>query len=143
MAEKPKRSLPTAWRVLLAFWIPIWVFFWIWPLRKDPSRLVNTLKLIPANSEARQASAYGQKFHAFLRFCKDRLPPGCTFRLIGVDYASIDKVRAFYFLYPSVVAEHAQFILVYQTPTFHEDNTYAYARLNEGSFILRSQPAIP
>ena len=80
----------------------------------------------------------GEEFHAFLRFCKDRLPAGSTFRLVGIDYASIDKVRAFYFLYPSLVAEHAQFILVYRTPAHREDNTHAYARLNEGSFILRS-----
>ena len=75
---------------------------------------------------------------------KTDFPQARTFRLVGIDYASIDKVRAFYFLYPSLVTEHAQFILVYQTPGYHENNTHAYASLNRGSFILRStQPAIP
>ena len=144
MAEKPTSTLPTACRFILALWIPVWVFFLAWPLRKDPSRLANTFKLIRADTEARRASAYGEEFYTFLRFCKDRLPVDSTFRLVGVDYASIDKVRAFYFLYPSLVSEHSQFILVYRTPTYREDNTRAYARLNEGSFILRStSPAIP
>jgi hypothetical protein len=144
LAEKPTSTLPVACRFILALWLPVWVFFLAWPLRKDPARLANTLKLIRADTEARRASAYGEEFYTFLRFCKDRLPADSTFRLVGVDYASIDKVRAFYFLYPNLVSEHSQFILVYRTPTYREDNTHAYARLNEGSFILRStSPAIP
>ena len=144
MAEKSTSTLPAACRFILAVWIPVWVFFLIWPLRKDPAKVGSTFRLIRAGTEARQASAYGEEFHGFLRFCKEKLPPNSTFRLVGVDYASIDKVRAFYFLYPSVVAEHPRFILVYQTPAYLEDNTQVYARLNEGSFILRStSPAIP
>ena len=144
MAEKPTSIPPGAIRLILALWIPVWVFFLVWPLRKDPAKLSNTFRLIAADTETRRASVYGEEFYTFLRFCKARLPAGSTFRLVGVDYASIDKVRAFYFLYPSLVAEHPQFILVYQTPTYHEDNTHAYARLNEGSFLLRStSPAIP
>ena len=116
----------------------------MWPLRKDPARLANAFRLIRANNEARRANVYGEEFHAFLRFCKDRLPVGSTFRLVGIDYASISKVRAFYFLYPCLVAEHAQFILVYQTPGYREDNAYPYALLNQGNFILRSpESAIP
>jgi len=122
----------------------VWVFFLVWPLRKDPARLADTFRLMRADTETRRASAYGEEFHAFLRFCKDRLPTGSTFRLVGVDYASIDKVRAFYFLHPSLVAEHPQFILVYQSPDYRENNARLYTSLNSGSFILRStQPAIP
>jgi len=144
LAEKSTSTLPTALRFILALWIPVWVFFLVWPLRKEPSRLVNAFSLIRANSEARRANAYGEEFHTFLRFCKDILPAGSTFRLVGVDYATIDKVRAFYFLYPSLVTEHAQFILVYEAPGYRESNTHPYASLNPGSFILRSaQPAIP
>jgi hypothetical protein len=144
LAEKPTSTLPTVCRFILGLWIPVWVFFLVWPLRKDPARMADTFRLIRADTEARQASAYGEEFHAFLRFCKERLPAGSTFRLVGIDYASIEKVRAFYFLYPSLVADQAQFILVYRTPAYLEDDTHAYARLNEGSFILRSsRPAIP
>jgi len=144
LAERSTSALPTAWRCILALWIPVWVFFLVWPLRKNPSRLVNEFKMFRADTEARRAEAYGEEFHAFLRFCRDRLPAGSTFRLVGIDYASIDKVRAFYFLYPSLVAEHAQFVLVYQAPGYREDNTHPYAFLNPGSFILRSlQPANP
>jgi len=105
---------------------------------------MNALRLIRADTEARRATTYGEDFHTFLLFCKDKLPSGSTFRLVGIDYASIDKVRAFYFLYPSLVAEHAQFILVYRSPDYGESNAHLYASLNSGSFILRStQTAIP
>lgn len=144
MAEKSTSALPAAWRFILALWIPVWIFFLVWPLRKDPSRLTKAVSLIGADTEARGADAYGEEFHAFLRFCKDRLPAGSTFRLVGIDYASIDKVRAFYFLYPRLVTEHAEFILVYKTPGYRENNTHLYASLNPGSFILRrTQPVNP
>ena len=100
-------------------------------------------RLVRANTEARRADAYGEEFDAFLRFCKDKLPAGTTFRLVGIDYASIDKVRAFYFLYPNLVAEHAQFILVYRSPGYRESDTHFYTALNSGSFILRSTQPIP
>ena len=101
-------------------------------------------RLVRANTEVRRAASYGEEFDAFLRFCKDKLPAGATFRLVGIDYASIDKVRAFYFLYPNLVAEHAQFILVYRSPGYRESDAHFYTALNSGSFILKStQPAIP
>ena len=144
MAEKPTRVVPVAWRFILALWIPIWAFFLGWPLFKNPSILVQSLSLLRADAETRRAWAYGEGFDTFLRFCKSRLPEGSRFRLVGVDYGSIDKVRAYYFLYPSIVDEHAEFILVYQTPGYRYDNTSLYGLLNPGCFILRSaQPAIP
>src|SRR5262245_46420139 len=97
-----------------------------------------------ADTEARRSDAYGAELYAFLRFCKERLPAGSTFRLVGIDYASIDKVRAFYYLYPNLVAEQAHFILVYRSPGYQENNTYLYASLNSSHFILRhSQTVIP
>lgn len=144
MAQKTTSALPTSWRFILSFWIPVWIFFLVWPLRKDPTKLVSTFKLMGADAEVRQARAFGEEFYAFLRFCKDRLPAGSTFRLVGIDYASIDKVRAFYFLYPSLVAEQAQFILVYKSQDYREDNTHLYALLSPGNFILKStQSEIP
>ena len=144
MAEKWTSTLPTAWRFILALWIPVWFFFLVWPLRKDPSKLVDAFILIGADTEARRAYAYGEEFHAFIRFCRDRLPAGSTYRLVGIDDASIDRARAFYFLYPSLVTERAQFILVYKTPGYRENDTHRYASLNSGTVILRSaQLALP
>ena len=144
MAERSTSALPAAWRFILALWLPVWFFFLVWPLRKEPSKVASTFRLLRANTEARRADSYGQEFHAFLRFCKEKLPAGSTFRLVGIDYASIDKVRAFYFLYPNLVAEQAQFILVYRSPGYNEDNAHLYASLNSSSFILRSdEPATP
>jgi len=94
LAEKSTSPLPTSWRFILALWIPVWVFFLVWPLRKDPARLANAFRLIRADNEARRANVYGEEFHAFLRFCKDRLPVGSTFRLVGIDSPFLVQISA-------------------------------------------------
>ena len=53
-------TLPTACRFILALWIPVWVFFLVWPLRKDPSRLANTLQA----DSSRHRSPPGQRLWA-------------------------------------------------------------------------------
>lgn len=145
LAESSIRPLPKALRLILALWLPVWAFFLAWPVGKDPARLGLAWRLFRASSEERRATVYGEPFDQFLRFCKDRLPPDSTFRLVGVDYASIDKVRAFYVLYPRLVAaERAQFVLVYRSPGYHEDGACPFAVLNAGSFILKAAaPAVP
>ncbi len=77
MAERSTSALPTSWRSILALWLPIWFFFLVWPLRKEPSKVASTFRLVRANTEARRAVAYGEEFDTFLRFCKDKLPAGC------------------------------------------------------------------
>jgi hypothetical protein len=144
LTERSRKTLLPSWRFILALWLPVWFFFLVWPLWKDPSKVGNTFRLLRAGTEARRTDVYGSEFVAFLRFCKEKLPAGSTFRLVGIDYASIEKVRAFYFLYPNLVAEHPQFILVYRSPGHQEANARLYASLNSGTFILRStEPAIP
>jgi hypothetical protein len=138
-AKKSTTPLPTALRFILISWVLVWAFFLVWPLGKDPARLAQALSLVGASAERRQSIVFGEEFYEFLHFCKDRLPADSTFRLAGIDYASIDKVRAFYVLYPRLVAaEHAQFILVYRKPGYHEDGAQLYARLNSGTFILKT-----
>jgi hypothetical protein len=145
LAESSIRPLPKTLRFILALWVPVWIFFLAWPLAKDPARLTYAWRLFRASGEDRRAIVYGEELHEFLRFCKDRLPADSTFRLVGVDYASIDKVRAFYALYPRLVAaERAQFILVYRSPGYEENGAHPLAVLNSGSFILKTVPsAVP
>ena len=100
MAEKPTSTLPTTCPFILALWIPVWVFFLLWPLRKDPATLANTLKLIPANTEARRASAYGQKFQTFLRFCKGRLPAAPRFVWLALTMRRSTRFGPFTFCIP-------------------------------------------
>lgn len=134
MAEKPT----TAWRIILGLWVPVWLFFLVWPLGKNPAVWKDWIALMRSDADGRRAAAYGDEFYSFLRFCKGKLPEGSTFRLVGIDYASIAKVRAFYFLYPCLVSENAEYILVYETPGYWEENTREFALLAPGSFILRS-----
>lgn len=116
----------------------MWLFYWIWPVAKNPARLRTTLALLQGSVEDRRAVAYGSDLHQFLQFCKEKLPPGSTFRLVGIDDASIEKVRAFYFLFPCLVSKQAEYILVYNNPTYREGDARLFAALNPSRFILRA-----
>ena len=122
---------------LLALWIPIWVFFSSWPYVKSPSKFAETLSLLRGSLEERRAIVYGKQFYRFLTFCKEKLPAGARFQLADVEYASIDKVRAVYFLYPCLFSEDPEFVLVFGLPGFRQEGATLLASLDEGSFILK------
>ena len=81
---------------------------------------------------------YGRDFYEFLKFCEAKLPAGSRFRLVGLEYASIEKARAFYYLYPCLLSQdRPEFLLVYKSPQLRAGNTTLYASLNQESFILQ------
>jgi hypothetical protein len=139
-----KRGLPKAQRLILGLWIPIWIFFLISPILKNPGQLKVMMRLLQSDIEGRRAIVYGPEFYRFLQFCREKLPTGSTFRLVGVDYAAIEKVRAFYHLYPCLVSENPDYILVYNMPRYQQAGADLFAVLDPTHFILKtSQPSLP
>ncbi len=137
-------KLPRPLRIILSLWIPVWAFYWIWPVVKRPDRLTRNLALISTDSDGRRAIAFGENFHRFLRFCDEKLPPQSSFRLVGVDKSSIDRARALYFLYPRLASTEPEYILVYGDSGYLQPNSELFATLSSSQFILKSaSPGLP
>lgn len=130
---------------MLAVWAAVWVFFLLWPFLKNPSGLRVALEFLRSDAEGRRALVYGEEFYEFLRFCQQKLPAGSTFHLVGIDYAAVEKVRAFYVLYPCLVSENPDYLLVYKKPGYEHEGTHLFAALDSARFILKkaSSPPLP
>jgi hypothetical protein len=125
--------------LILKTWLIVWAFFLVRPFLLNKSSLEDYLELAKSDFEARRRMAYGTDFYRFLNFCKDRVPVDSTFRLVGLQKESVDRVRANYYLYPRLSSEKPDYILVYKAPWFRQKNAIPFASLDQESFILRNK----
>jgi hypothetical protein len=124
-------------RVVFAVWVAVWLVFFSQQVLWGRKVINECQHLIQSNKEQRRAEAYGEDYYAFLRFCQANLPHNTRFQLVGPPEWSVDRVRAHYFLYPSLVSEKPEFILVYKTPAFHAKKATQIAALSHESYVLR------
>jgi hypothetical protein len=126
-------------RIILAAWVLIWLFFNVRGLivEKDKSTLKDYISLVSADWEGKRAIVFGKDLYEFIKFCKTNLPPGADYEIIGMPEDSIDLPRLVYYLYPSIEKRDADFILVYKKLGFEKKEVYLYASLNKESFILK------
>jgi hypothetical protein len=124
-------------KVVFAIWVAVWLVFFSQQVLWGRKLINECPHLIQSNTEQRRAEAYGEDYYAFLRFCQANLPHNTRFQLVGPPEWSVDRVRAHYFLYPSLVSEKPEFILVYKTPTFQAKKATQIATLSRESYVLR------
>ena len=129
-------------RWIFVLWIGIWGLFWIRPLIIGKSEFTKNLRLLRLGFEERKELVYGRDLYQFLTFCKSQLPLGARYRLVGLDSASLDWLRAVYDLYPCLVSGEPEYLLVYKQPQFHTDHFERSASLDADSFILKAQSLI-
>jgi hypothetical protein len=139
-----KRSITqNHFRWIFFLWIGIWGLFWIRPLIIGKSEFTKNLRLLRLGFEERREQVYGRDLYQFLTFCKLRLPPGSGYRLVGLDSASLDWLRAVYDLYPCLLSREPDYVLVFKQPQFRSDHCERFAFLDEGIFILKVQSHTP
>ena len=117
-------------------WIVLWVIFDIRPLVKN-SYFRQYCALIGKSQEDRRALVYGKDLLVFLNYAKGVLPQGATYKLLGVDEGSVDRVRAYYHLYPNSKSDRPQFILAYHLGHFKEPGYTRFSAMNEQDSILK------
>ena len=135
-----KPAIAQKWfRWIFVLWIGIWGLFWIRPFIIGKSEFTKNFHLFHLDFEGRREEVYGKDLYHFLKFCKLKLPPGVRYRLVGLDSASLDWLRAVYFLYPCLVSGEPEYLLVYKQPQFHADHSERLVFIFEDSFILKVQ----
>ncbi len=114
----------------LAFttWIIIWAFF-IFRELFIKSRFSDYKILLSRSLEGKRSYVTGDKFYEFLTFCKRNLPQSAFYDLILIKKGDIelDKIRAIYYLYPSLKKIDPEFILIY--------NELADEKIDHGPFV--------
>jgi len=126
-------------KLILKTWLIVWILFLVRPFLLNKSSLIDHLELAEADFETLRSKAYGTDFYRFLNFCKDRVPVGSTFQLVGPERESVDRVRALYYLYPRLSTQKPDYVLVYNSPWFRQRNAIPFASLDQDSFILRNE----
>ncbi|MCM8792669.1 MAG: hypothetical protein NC826_06010 [Candidatus Omnitrophica bacterium] len=94
-------------------------------------------KLIGKSLEKRREIVYKKNLYYFLNFCLKNLPPFSTYRLVGLDKETTDYARAYYYLYPHINTIGPEFILMYKTKNYSEDNYSLWRKVDEDNFILK------
>lgn len=122
--------------LIFILWVSIWIFFTVRTMIKD-NMLEKYFKLIGKSLQERRAIVYGKDLLYFLDYCLENLPKYSTYKLIGLDYDSVDYVRAIYYLYPHLITSEPSFILVFQKKDYSQDGYLIWLKLNEQNFILK------
>ncbi len=123
-------------RALFFAWIVLWVVFDVRPFLKQ-SYLTRYRALLGRSLEERRAIVYGEKLYAFLKFAKGVLPESSTYMLRGLDAGSVDRVRAYYYLYPDLTSDSPLFILAHDSPRFTEPGYARFAAMDDENVILK------
>lgn len=129
-------------------WVAVWLLFLIRdtfiPDHKHPSAFSDYKILLSRSTEGKRSYLSDDRFYEFLAFCKEKLPPGASFKLaiLNENFCwSIYKRRAIYYLYPHLEEDNAGFILVYDEYDVPKTGYGIFARLDNKRYILKKNEA--
>lgn len=123
-------------KIILIFWIIIFVFFFLRMLFKK-NYIKQYFGLVGKSLAEKQSFLFGENFVKFFNYCIKNLPPSSTYKLVGIKTDSIEYARAIYYLYPNLKSENPDFILVFETNEFVEIGYTKLSSLDENNFILK------
>jgi len=85
-------------QILFAVWVVLWVVFLI---REDKDGQYRMLRdLYGLEGEEKSRYVLGGELYDLMVFCRQSIPQGSTYEILGFEKYSIDEVRARYFLWP-------------------------------------------
>ncbi len=122
--------------ILLCIWIVLWVNFIARDLYKA-KRMHEYKELVTANADQKHGLTYGERFYEFLKFSRENLPENSYYDFTGVEELSLAWRRGVYFLYPRLLKDGAEYILVYDKSFYSENGYKVFAKLDEKRYILK------
>ena len=122
--------------LIFAVWIIIWLNFFIRDLTKG--KYLKEYKILLSRDNIGKASyTYGDRLFEFLRFCNSTLPDGASYDLKGIEDLSLDYRRVIYYLYPHLNQAGAEYILVFDKPSYTKDGYVLFKELDTSRFVLK------
>src|SRR5262245_22558241 len=133
LQPKPERLVNTAtW-----LWLGVWIFLLTKPLITNFAGVRRTLDILRESPEERLRSSYGKELYEFHKLCQRTLPETARFDIVGLARGSQDHSRLVYLLYPRVLSDRPEYLLVYHSPSYSRPNSHLLASLNNGDLILQ------
>lgn len=97
-------------KIVVLIWFLVWINFVFRDLFGH-GHLRDYIELIKRDAEGRRAYTYGDNLYEFLKFTKDTMPPGRTYKFTGIKPLSLAHRRAVYYLYPLLEKDNPDYML--------------------------------
>ena len=138
MKLSARTIIPTVLIAALIAWVVLWVSFTLRELFVK-SNARDYAALFRRSLEGKHAYVTGEDLYRFIAFCRERVPAGSTYKMIGLEDGSIEKPRATYYAYPLIERDDPEYILAFKTAGLPRDGYVLYARFDDMSCILKKQ----
>lgn len=92
----------------------VWVILWAWFLVRElfvKDNLDIYRALLQRSLEGKRSYVTGDRLYEFLMSCRNRMPEGSTYKIVGLEEGSLDRRRAAYYLYPDLESNEPAYIL--------------------------------
>ena len=117
-------------------WFVLWVNFLARDLFKK-GELKEYARLFKASRYGKYELVYGKRFFEFLTFVNESIPSGSDYNFAGPEPLSLEWRRGVYYLYPSMIADDPEFLLVFEKPGYSAKGYKLFRRLDNARFILK------
>ena len=97
-------------KIIFIIWITLWAIFFAREL-VIKNNIRDYKALLFRTLEEKHAYVTGEKLYAFLVYCRDNMPEGATYKIIGIDEGALERRRAVYYLYPNIQNTNPDFII--------------------------------
>jgi hypothetical protein len=100
----------TILKILFVVWIALWIGFFARELFVK-NNIRDYRVLLSRTLEGKHAYVTGDKLYGFLAYCRNNMPEGSKYKMIGIDEGALERRRAVYYLYPDIENKNPDFII--------------------------------
>jgi hypothetical protein len=123
-------------KIIFIAWLIMWALFTMRELVAK-GQLKEYRTLLGLSLEGKYSHITGKELYELIALANNILPEGASYKLIGLEKGSIEKIRATYYLYPAIEKEGADYLIVYKTPGFKAEGYYDLKKLDDVRIILK------
>lgn len=125
---------------LFLAWVVLWAFFTVRELVAK-GQLKEYKALLALSLEGKYSRITGKELYELIALANNIMPPGSTYKLVGLEEGSLEKRRATYYLYPALEVEDPGYIIVYNMPGYKAEGYIELQKLDDVRVILKKSGA--
>jgi len=126
-------------QAIFVIWVVLWANFTIRDLVKAGRLFEYRDLLLRPSAEAKRSYVFGDRFYEFLKICDTKIPRSLNYEIVGLEDGSLDQRRAAYLLYPRLESAAADYILVYNLPSFERKSYKSFLVIDKHRYVLKRE----